>query len=204
MPDRSQPIDHWQNNGRACWGDASIETWLCTNAVVRQERMKSEVFRVPMKWLRGFRTEINQKLARASARREHRSEALREPEYSTDTRSGDERESSSELSGPFVEVFSGPNAPLGRAVARRILAVSGKGVGNELNSLAQFLEGKDSNGPLPSSNVLGVGNETWLRRAAVQIRQAAELWKASSAYIRQPQRPRNLLEFCLGACSSLR
>ena len=83
-------------------------------------------------------------------------------------KTGDERESSSELSGPFVEVFSGPNAPLGRAVARRILAVSGKGVGNELNSLAQFLEKKDSNGPLPSSNVLGIGNETWLRRAAVQ------------------------------------
>ena len=105
-------------------------------------------------------------------------------------KTGDEREysagfcefyasalSDAELSGPFLEVFSGPNAPLSQAVASRMgsfvpgapLVRSGKGVSNELNDIAHLLENEASGSPGPSQgNLLEPKAEPWLRQTAIQ------------------------------------
>ena len=82
-----------------------------------------------------------------------------------------------ELAGPFLEVFSGPNAPLSQAVASRMgLFVPGaplvrtvKGVRNELNDVAHLLENKasDSSGPAQTNRLEQVA-EPWSRQTAVQ------------------------------------
>ena len=105
-------------------------------------------------------------------------------------KTGDEREysagfcefyasalSHAELSGPFLEVFSGPNAPLSQAVASRLgsfvpgapLVKSGKGVLNELNEIAQLLENGSSGCSAPSrDDRQDPKTESWLRQTAIQ------------------------------------
>ena len=105
-------------------------------------------------------------------------------------KTGDEREystgfcefyasalSHAELSGPFLEVFSGPHAPLSHAVASRLgsfvpgapLVKSGKGVLNELNEIAQLLENGSSGCSAPSrDDRQDPKTESWLRQTAIQ------------------------------------